>query len=126
MNRMALLGGDRSRPLHFAGRRTELAALHARLEYVVNEQDPEDGLVLIDGIQGIGKTGLLREFARQAVSGEGRCGETEVGASAAAQADAHEHQWGPVEKSAKATTSAASAERTLAALPQEVRERRLP
>ena len=78
MNRMALLGGDRSRPLHFAGRRTELAALHARLAYVVNEQDPEDGLVLIDGIQGIGKTGLLREFARQAVSGEGRCGETEV------------------------------------------------
>ena len=78
MNRMVLLGGDRSRALHFAGRRTELAALHARLEYVVNEQDPEDGLVLIDGIQGIGKTGLLREFARQAVSGEGRCGETEI------------------------------------------------
>ena len=78
MNRMALLGGDRSRSLHFAGRRTELAALHARLEYVVGEQDPEDGLVLIDGIQGIGKTGLLREFARQAVSGEGRRGETEV------------------------------------------------
>ena len=78
MNRMMLLGGDRSRALHFAGRRTELAALHARLEYVVNEQDPEDGLVLIDGIQGIGKTGLLREFARQAVSGEGRCGEAEI------------------------------------------------
>ena len=78
MNRMALLGGDRSRSLHFAGRREELAALHARLEYVVGEQDPEDGLVLIDGIQGIGKTGLLREFARQAVSGEGFCGATEV------------------------------------------------
>ena len=78
MNRMMLLGGDRSRSLHFAGRRTELAALHARLEYVIGEQDPEDGLVLIDGIQGIGKTGLLREFARQAASGEGRFGETEV------------------------------------------------
>ena len=78
MSRMVLLGGDRSRSLHFAGRRTELAALHARLEYVVREQDPEDGLVLIDGIQGIGKTGLLREFARQAASGEGRFGETEV------------------------------------------------
>ena len=78
MNRMALLGGDRSRSLHFAGRREELAALHARLEYVVGEQDPEDGLVLIDGIQGIGKTGLLREFARQAVSGEGFCGATEI------------------------------------------------
>ena len=78
MNRMVLLGGDRSRSLHFAGRRSELAALHARLEYVVSEQDPEDGLVLIDGIQGIGKTGLLREFARQAVSGERRCGETEI------------------------------------------------
>ena len=75
---MALLGGDRSRSLHFAGRRTELAALHARLEYLVGEQDPEDGLVLIDGIQGIGKTGLLREFARQAVAAEGRCGETDV------------------------------------------------
>ena len=75
---MALLGGDRSRSLHFAGRRTELAALHARLEYLVGEQDPEDGLVLIDGIQGIGKTGLLREFARQAVAAEGRCDETDV------------------------------------------------
>ena len=78
MNRMMLLGGDRSRSLHFAGRRTELAALHGRLEYVVKEQDPEDGLVLIDGIQGIGKTGLLREFARQAVAGRGHCGETEI------------------------------------------------
>ncbi len=75
---MALLGGDRSRSLYFAGRRTELAALHARLEYLVGEQDPEDGLVLIDGIQGIGKTGLLREFARQAVAAERRCGETDV------------------------------------------------
>ena len=75
---MALLGGNRSRSLHFAGRRPELAALHARLEYVVKEQDPEDGLVLIDGIQGIGKTGLLREFARQAVSGEGRYGDAEI------------------------------------------------
>ena len=74
---MALLGGDRSRALHFAGRRTELAALHARLEYIVAEQDPEDGLVLIDGIQGIGKTGLLREFARQTVATERRR-ETEV------------------------------------------------
>ena len=77
MNRMVLLGGDRSRSLHFAGRRKELAALHERFQYLVSEQDPEDGLVLIDGIQGIGKTGLLREFARQAVA-EGRYGETEV------------------------------------------------
>ena len=58
MNRMILLGGDRSRSLHFAGRRKELAALHERFRYLVSEQDPEDGLVLIDGIQGIGKTGL--------------------------------------------------------------------
>ena len=78
MTYMALLGGNRSRSLHFVGRRSELAALHARLEYVVKEQDPEDGLVLIDGIQGIGKTGLLREFARQAVAGEGRCGDAEI------------------------------------------------
>ena len=75
---MMLLGGDRSRSLHFAGRRAELAALHGRLEYVVREQDPEDGLVLIDGIQGIGKTGLLREFARQAVSADRGRGETEI------------------------------------------------
>ena len=78
MKNMALLGGDRSRSLHFAGRRTELAALHARLEYVVKEQDAEDGLVLIDGIQGIGKTGLLREFARQAVTAEGRSDNAEI------------------------------------------------
>ena len=78
MKNMALLGGDRSRSLHFAGRRTELAALHARLEYVVKEQDAEDGLVLIDGIQGIGKTGLLREFARQAVADEGHHNNAEI------------------------------------------------
>ena len=75
---MTLLGGDRSRSLHFAGRRRELAALHARLEFVVEEQDPEDGIVLIDGIQGIGKTGLLREFARQAVFAEARYADTEI------------------------------------------------
>lgn len=55
-----------------------MAALHARLEYVVKEQDAEDGLVLIDGIQGIGKTGLLREFARQAVTAEGRSDNAEI------------------------------------------------
>ena len=75
---MALLGGDRSRALHFAGRRQELETLHARLEFVVKEQDPEDGIVLIDGIQGIGKTGLLREFARQAVEVGPRYGQAEV------------------------------------------------
>ena len=78
INRMMLLGGDRSRSLHFAGRRPELAALHGRLEYLVRERDPEDGLVLIDGIQGIGKTGLMREFARQVVSAESHCGGTKV------------------------------------------------
>ena len=75
---MAMLGGDRSRALHFAGRHRELDALHTRLEFVVKEQDPEDGIVLIDGIQGIGKTGLLREFARQAVAGGPRYGKAEV------------------------------------------------
>lgn len=75
---VALLGGDRSRALHFAGRRRELAALHARLEYVVRERDAEDGIVLIDGIQGIGKTGLLREFAQQAVSNPSRYGQAGI------------------------------------------------
>ena len=37
---------------------------------VIRDQDSEDGILLIDGIQGIGKTGLLREFARQAVADE--------------------------------------------------------
>ena len=78
MTAMALLGGDRSRSLHFAGREHELEALHTRLEFLVKEQDPEDGIVLIDGIQGIGKTGLLREFARQAVSSGGRYGGVEI------------------------------------------------
>ena len=78
MTAMALLGGDRSRSLHFAGREHELEALHTRLDFLVKEQDPEDGIVLIDGIQGIGKTGLLREFARQAVSSGGHYGGVEI------------------------------------------------
>ena len=64
------LGGDRARPLHFAGRKHELEVLHGRMEFVAKEQDAEGGIVLIDGIQGIGKTALLREFARQAVTDE--------------------------------------------------------
>ena len=61
------LGNERDRPLHFGGRARELRALHKRLRFVATERDPSGGMVLVDGIQGIGKTQLVREFAGQAV-----------------------------------------------------------
>ena len=34
----------------------------ARLEYIRASSDPSGGMVLIDGVQGVGKTQLLAEF----------------------------------------------------------------
>jgi len=59
------LGSERDRPLHFAGRRDELAALSDRLAYLKHSGDPSGGMTLIDGVQGIGKTQLMMEFVRR-------------------------------------------------------------
>ena len=61
-----LLGLERNRPLHFAGRVRELQVLNDYLAYVRRTRDPTGGMVLIDGVQGIGKTQLVAEFVRRA------------------------------------------------------------
>ena len=61
-----LLGLERNRPLHFAGRVRELQVLNDYLAYVRRTGDPTGGMVLIDGVQGIGKTQLVAEFVRRA------------------------------------------------------------
>lgn len=60
------LGSERNRPLHFAGRRVELGKLADYLAYIREQRDPSGGMALISGVQGIGKTQLLNEFARRA------------------------------------------------------------
>ena len=61
-----LLGLERNRPLHFAGRAHELRVLDDYLAYVRRTGDPTGGMILIDGVQGIGKTQLVAEFVRRA------------------------------------------------------------
>lgn len=62
----SLLGLERNRPLHFAGRVRELRVLDDYLAYVRRTGDPTGGMVLVDGVQGIGKTQLVAEFVRRA------------------------------------------------------------
>lgn len=59
-------GSARDVPPYFAGRRNELAVLRQRLEYIRSTGDPSGGLVLIDGVQGVGKTQLLKQFTSTA------------------------------------------------------------
>ena len=59
-------GSERDTPLHFAGRQKELDALWRRVEYLLHHPDDTiGGMALIDGVQGIGKTQLVAEFARR-------------------------------------------------------------
>ena len=59
-------GSERDTPLHFAGRQKELDALWRRVEYLLHHPDDTiGGMALIDGVQGIGKTQLVLEFARR-------------------------------------------------------------
>ena len=68
-DRQARLGSERDRPPHFAGRRAELDALARRCAFVRETGDASGGMVLVDGVQGVGKTQLVDEFARRAVGG---------------------------------------------------------
>lgn len=61
-----LLGLERNRPLHFAGRANELRVLSDYLAYIRRTGDPTGGMILIDGVQGVGKTQLVAEFVRRA------------------------------------------------------------
>ena len=66
-----LFGSARDAPPYFAGRRKELDVLRQRLEYIRGTGDPRGGLVLIDGVQGVGKTQLLEQFTSAAAKDSG-------------------------------------------------------
>ena len=71
---MTPLRSERNAPRHFAGRRKELDTLWRRVEYLLRHPDDTvGGMALIDGVQGIGKTQLALEFARQACKRPGVC-----------------------------------------------------
>ena len=60
------LGTERGRPPYFAGRTEELDALGKRLNRLCATGDPTDGLTLIVGVPGAGKTRLGTKFVEQA------------------------------------------------------------
>lgn len=60
------LRGERGPPPHFAGRVSELALLGARLDAVLADPGAaKDGMLLLTGVPGVGKTHLMEHFARQ-------------------------------------------------------------
>ena len=66
------LGSARDAPPYFAGRRRELKALRDRLRRIRTTRDPRGGMVLVDGLQGVGKTQLLSQFCSAAVKDDHR------------------------------------------------------
>ena len=60
---MPLFPTARGVPHHFAGREDELAELSRRLALVTETGDASDGLALVTGVLGAGKTTLTRKFA---------------------------------------------------------------
>ena len=71
----AKLRSQRGPPPYFAGRAEELARLEKRLDDLLETGDPSEGMSLIVGVPGVGKTQLAREFAKRAT---GRDGEPAV------------------------------------------------
>lgn len=69
--RIAKLRSQRGRPPYFAGRTEELAALNKRLDDLCETGDPSEGMSLVVGVPGVGKTQLAREFAERAMTREG-------------------------------------------------------
>ena len=59
-----VLGTSKSEPAYFAGRRRELAELARTYEYVRASGKPAGGLVLVSGVQGVGKTQLVEHFVK--------------------------------------------------------------
>ena len=54
--------GERGRAYAFAGRKAELAAMEEQARCALADRDNGGGIVLVDGIPGIGKTQLLRQL----------------------------------------------------------------
>ena len=57
---------DRGPPPYFAGRKDELAVLNGRLDALIETRDTSDGIALVTGVPGAGKTQLAVEFANRA------------------------------------------------------------
>ena len=59
------LRSERESPYVFVGRKTELGVLHTFWDQILNFESHQKGLLLIHGIQGMGKTQLMTQFAEQ-------------------------------------------------------------
>lgn len=82
-----MLHDERGPPPHFAGRRDELAALRHRLDITLRERDAAvNGVLLISGIPGIGKTHLASHFVQQKVQ-SGKVEALALGANGLASAE---------------------------------------
>ena len=71
-NQAPSFGTARDPPPYFAGRRKELKTLRSCLRYIRETSDPRGGMVLIDGVQGVGKTQLLAQFSAEAAGDDHR------------------------------------------------------
>ena len=66
------LATERGPPPHFAGRRSELAAMLRRLDLVREHGHAKSGIALVTGVPGIGKTQFAEKFASEVeVGGNG-------------------------------------------------------
>ena len=65
------LDTERGPPPHFAGRRTELAAIMRRLDLVRDQNNAKSGIALVTGVPGIGKTQFAERFAGEASASVG-------------------------------------------------------
>ena len=65
---LAKLRSERGPPPYFAGRAKELAALRKRLDDLCETGNPRDGMALIIGVPGVGKTQLGQKFAADAAA----------------------------------------------------------
>ena len=69
------LDTERGPPPHFAGRRSELAAMLRRLDLIRQHRNARSGIALLTGVPGVGKTQFAERFAREveaAPDGEAR------------------------------------------------------
>ena len=69
------LPGPRQPPLYFAGRTAEIDSLREALAMLCASGDPSNGIELLTGVPGAGKTQLANEYAKR-VAGERHSGRT--------------------------------------------------
>ena len=117
---------ERGRPLYFAGRHAEMSRLARYLRALRSTGDATMGMVLIDGVKGIGKTQLALEFARRQCAEDQRilhlaCGVDALAGDADELVDALTK--GLPKRDASAANLVDSARRNVKALPLRVQLR---